>query len=592
MGVPEGRAGRGISMADSRSAMFTYSRAPGRDAGRASFRLPPEAWQWRDGSLSMAVVGDVYDGVEAIPDLYRREGIEALTRLHGSFLLFVADEARGQAWVVNDHIGSRAAYIWENADTTLVTNSLADGPRSDSDLDPTGVCSYLANDGVRAGLTPWASARTLPAASVLGLHTSDAPAQYWRQPAMDGEGTIEDLAPQMLELMRAAVERRRTGSENLPVVLSLSGGVDSKGLLGLLLEQLPADRISAYTYYNGEQVGDMDLPEARRAALAAGISHHPIPGYRNDFLHTLVDNALRGEGVAHFCDDADVWRHLGGTLSGLVVAGDRQAHQMGHLPEDLPISSLLSLVSLFPTKVIDWFLAMLPSDGARAMVEGWEAVYGSLLAEYGSMDSWRIACHPAYIEQRANPTLTLWRERFSSQAGRVISPFLDRDLLDFVGRLPIALNDVEGNFLHRIALERAFPNLFAGENAHGGWNIPDWGEEMRSAAKPIRSLIEGVGSPLEALVPKEVTLRLLESVSSRESPVDVATTGWKWQLRKLVKSSELLTRLARERKLQQRLRGTMKVGEATMLRRLLTLHLALADHSSVIERFEEVRNHD
>src|SRR5690606_33757932 len=125
-----------------------------------------------------------------------------------------------------------------------------------------------------------------------------------------------------------------------------------------------------------------------------------IAGYRNDFLDTLVDNALRGDGVAHFCDDADVWRHLGGTVSGLVVAGDRQAHHMGQLPEDLPVSSLLSLVSLFSTKVIDWFLTRLPPDGAQAMVEGWEAVYGSLLTEYGSMDGWRIASHPAYIEQR------------------------------------------------------------------------------------------------------------------------------------------------------------------------------------------------
>lgn len=589
MGVPEERAGRGISVADSGSATFTYSSGPDSGGGRASFTLPEDAWRCSDGPVSFAVVGEVYGDIEGLPARYRAGGVDALTELDGSFLLFVSDEARSEAWAVTDHIGSRAAYVWRSGDHTVVANTLAGGPWSDSEVDAAGVCAYLANDGTRSGLTPWKAARAMPPASVLGLHSSGPATRYWRQPAAPDVGEIDDLAPRMLDLMRDAVERRLAPFRDRPVLLSLSGGVDSKGLLGLLLEQVAADRISAYTYYNGEQVGDMDLPEARRAARAVGVSHEPIPGYANDFLPTLVDNAFRGDGVAHFCDDADVWRHLGSTAEGLVVAGDRQAHHLGRLPDDLPVTSLLSLVSVVPPSVIDWFLAKLPAQAAAGMLDGWEEMYDSLVAEYGAMGGWRIASHPAYIEQRANPTLTLWRERFSSQAGPVISPFLDRELLEFVGHLPVDLNDVEGDFLHRITLERAFPVLFDGENAHGGWNIPDWGQEIRSNATAIESLVSGVDSPLEALVPKEVTLDLLQAVASSASPVSAATSGWKWQLRKLVKSSALITRIVRERKLQQRLRTPMKVGEATLLRRLLTLHLALADRTSVVERYEEVR---
>jgi asparagine synthase (glutamine-hydrolysing) len=575
-------------MADSGSATFIYSGGPD-SGGLASLTLPEDAWRWSDGMLTIAVVGELYDGGEELPSLYRDGGVDALTQLNGSFLMFVADEARHEAWVVNDHIGSRAAYISQKGTGAVVSNSLAGGPWPDSGVDAAGVCAYLANDGTRSGLTPWKTVSAMPPGSVLALHSSEPPARYWRQPATPGAGDVDDLVPRMLDLMRAAVERRLAPFGDRPIVLSLSGGVDSKGLLGLLLEQMPADRIWAYTYYNGEQVGDMDLPEARRAAGAVGVSHYPIPGYRNDFVETLVDNAFRGDGVAHFCDDADVWRHLGSTVDGLVVAGDRQAHHLGRLPDDLPATSLLSLVSLVPPSVIDWFLARLPAEAAASMFEGWDQVYESLVAEYGAMGGWRVASLPAYIEQRANPTLTLWRERFSSQAGPVISPFLDRDLLEFVGHLPVDLNDVEGDFLHRITLERAFPALFRGENAHGGWNIPDWGHEIRSHAASIRSLVIGIDSPLEALVPKEATLDLLQAVASGGSPVTAATSGWKWQLRKLVKSSELATRIVRERKLQQRLRKPPKVGEAALLRRLLTLHLAMADQSAVMERYEEVK---
>jgi asparagine synthase (glutamine-hydrolysing) len=592
MGVEQARTGQVDWVPSRDSAAFSYSRTKGQDGVRASFQMPRNSHVWTVGTATIALVGEVYDASDVVPTLYARGGLEALTTLDGSFLFFVADEASGKAWVVNDHIGTRAAYVWDAGDTTVVTNTLAAGPRSQSSIDPAGVCAYLANDGTRGGLTPWASAKALPAASVLALHNGHAPVRYWQMTVAPERASVDELVPEMYDLMGKAVTRRLAPFGNAPIILSLSGGVDSKGLLGLLLDQVPVDRVTAYTYYQGEQVGDMDLPEARRAAQAAGIAHHPVLGYRGDFLATLVDNAIGGDGVAHFCDDADVWSHLaeGATGDRVVVAGDRQSHHVGRLPDDLPVPTLLQLISLFPPNVIDWFVGELPAEARDAMVEGWGSSYDALVTRYSTPDGWRVASLPAYLEQRANPTLTLWRERFSSRAGSVISPYLDRDLLDFVGRLPLEFNDLEGEFLHRITLERAFPRLFEAGNAHGGWNTPDWGEEIRGSASTLRRLIVAIDSPLEALVPKESTLALLDMVATGESPVRAATSGWKWQIRKLVKASELLTRLVRERKLQQRLRAPMKVGEAALLRRLLTLHLALADHSAVMERFEEVRD--
>lgn len=592
MGVEQERSGRVDLVSDPDSSTFAYANHARSDAGRTHFRVPEDSYIWNEGSATIVLVGDLYDALDEVPARYASEGIDGLTSLEGSFLIFVADAQNHEAWVVTDHIGSRAAYLWEQDGTTVVTNTLAAGPRTGAALDPGGVCAYLANDGIRSGLTPWSTARAVSPGSVTALHSGGAERRYWRMQTRPEPGNIDDLAVEMHHLMLSSLERRLSGFDGEPISLSLSGGVDSKGLLGLLLDCVPAERISAHTYFHGEQLGDMDLPEAQRAARIAGVGHNSIPGYHGDFLATLIDNAVRGDGAAHFCDDADAWRQLAGESGGkgVVVAGDRQSHHLGRLPRDLPIPSLLRLVSLYPGSVIEWFLARIPDDASRAMITAWDDAYADLVAEYSKMGNWRIAAHPAYIEQRANPTLTLWRERFSSQAGSVISPFLDRNLLDFAGRLPLEFNDVEGDFLHRITLERAYPSIFTGKNAHGGWNVPDWGEEIRTNVDAVRALIVGIDSPLEALVPKAVTLDLLNAVASSDSPVRMARSGWKWQLRKLVKSSELLTRMARERKLQQRLREPMKVGEATLLRRLLTLHLALADHSAAMERFEKVRN--
>lgn len=536
------------------------------------------------GSATVSLLGETYGASpDGILERYLADGMAGLTSLEGSFVIVVDDRACGNTWVMTDHVGSRTAYIWELGERTLVTNTLAAGPRRELTIDPGGVCSYLANDGVRAGLTPYREVRSMPPGSIADLRSDGGPENYWRVPMAPQSGSIDELAPEMIHLMRRAVRKRLGAFNPGDVLLSLSGGVDSKGLLGLLTEEVGPDTIEAVTYFHGEQVGDMDLPEARLAAATAGVRHRPIAGYQGDFLGTLVDNAVRGDSVAHFCDDANVWRSLGAeAVDGrVVVAGDRQAHHLGLLPDDMPVDALLRLVSFGASGAVDWFLASLPGEAGRVMADEWEERFESVLDEYRVVGNWRDAVHAAYLEQRATPTLSLWRERFSRQAGAVVNPFLDRDLLEFVGHLPRRLNDVGGEFLHRIALERAFPALFERGSAHGGWNVPDWGTEVARHADGVRRLISAVDSPLEALVPKEITLALIDAVVSGGPKLSAATSGWRWAVRRAIKKSAALTDIVRDRKLRRRIAGPVKVGKPALLRRLLTLHLALADHAEV-----------
>lgn len=549
----------------------------------------------RDG-VTVGLLGEIYGGgVDTVLDRYFAAGMAGVVGgIEGSFVLVVNDDAEGETYVVTDHIGSRAAYLWDLGDRRLVTNTLGDGPRSHVEIDAAGVCSYLANDGVRSGLTPYQSVRSVPPGSMMSLRTKSPPRRYWRFPVDPQPGSIEERSAEMIDLMRRAVDKRLSSLDTDKVVVSLSGGVDSKGLLGLLTEQMDPGSIETVTYFHGEQVGDMDLSEARAAADAVGVAHRAIPGYLGDFVTTLVDNALVGDGVAHFCDEADAWRFEGGQSAEtrMKVAGDRQSHHYGSIPDDIPTEAMLRLINIFPAESIDWFLGSLDPQAADSMTSGWGDVYEATVGEYRSFESWRDAIHPAYLEQRTSPTLTLWRELFSRRLGPVVSPYLDRSLLEFVGRLSRELNDVNGTLLHRITLERAFPSLFERGNAHGGWNIPDWGTEMTKNRDGLARFISSVDSPLESLIPKDRTLGLLDDVASASPQLTSATSGWRWKVRRTVKSSAWLTKMVRQRKFQGRVSWPTKVSRAALLRRLLTLHLALADHEQVRGLLSERSTHD
>lgn len=541
----------------------------------------PDSKVFEDESVRLTVLGDLYDttGTDLLDD-YARKGEAALAALQGSYLVVVEDRTTGTTLVSTDHMASRAGFVWELPDRILVTNRLEHGPRSSMEVDPGGVGSYLAADGTRDNLTPLAGVRAIrPGTMVRISDGKQEHEKYWRIPVEPRESGLEELSGEMLEIMRRAVAKRLAPFDGMPIMLSLSGGADSKGLLGLLCEQVDRSRVQGLTYYHGEQVGDMDLPGARRAAEAMGVEHRIIDGYRGYFIDTLIDNALRGDGMAHFCDDADVWRALGeGPEPRVVVAGDRQAHHFG--VADVSVETILWVVSVAPPESIDWFLSGLPQGDL--MAESWGAGFRAIADQYAGTAPLFDAFHPAYLEQRSWPTLGLWRESFSSQAGPVINPFLDRDLMDFVGRLPRDLNDITGQFLHKIVLRDAFPQLFEFEAASGGWNIPDWGMEMVANSEAITRLVQRVDSPLESLVPKEATLKLLNELVEAGPSIRSATSGWRWQLRKVVKNSRALRSLVRRRGFQKRLASPPTVSRAGLLRRLLTLHLALANAEDVL----------
>jgi hypothetical protein len=390
------------------------------------------------------------------------------------------------------------------------------------------------------------------------------------------------MIEEWIELMRGAVRRRIETLRPSKVVVSLSAGHDSRGLLGLAVDAVGAESVETFTYHHGEVIGDMDRDLAAELARIAGVRHRVIDAYEGDLPQLIRYNAMSGAGVAHFCDEGDVWRGIQKRYesSGAVLfVGDRQSmhFSLGRPPNG---EDALVVCSVNPPWVIEWFLDSLEPSVAEAIVLAWGSQFEALANALDRSSEWETRLHEAYLQQRIPYTLNLWRELFCSQAIPAVSPFLAADVMDFVLGLPRHLNDEDAGMLHSAAIWKAFPKLGEVAVSRGGWNAPNWGDEVRRHATQIREGLHSETSPLDALVPIETVLGLLNQVEESRGSLADAKRGLRWAARKWVKRTPLLQEAARQWKMKRWASGK-SVNKDQLLRRLLCLRSAVAQRQYV-----------
>lgn len=551
-----------------------------------SLRLDEGEREHRDPATGAWVVlrGRLYgqgslDQPRTVLERFRERGPEGVGGLEGSYLAVVHDPPSGVV-AISDRLATRKGFYAIRSGSAVLSTDLADLADPWPGLSLAGVSSHLSSNGPHGGLTPLDGVEMVPPGSAVRLAPGRADVEVYYQWAFEPTDTRDRtiLRDEMVDRMRSAVVDRLEAHSAATALLSLSGGFDSRGLLGFLAEHLGPSGVTAFTYHHGEAVGDMDRDTAARLAEIAGVRHRIVDGYRGDFLTVLDHNARRGLGLAHFCDEADVWRGLETDpefrSADVLVVGDRQAHHFW-LGRPLSTGEALSVVSVRPPSGIEWFLGLLPVDTAEGLRQGWTDRLTPIHERLERSGSWKAALMEAYFIERVGYTLNLWRERFGGATLPVVNPFLDMRLLEFVARLPWDLNDADRGLLHKEAIAAAFPCFEGVPPSSGGWNRPHWGVEMACHRPRIAAMIEDEPSPLDEVVPPALLMRLLERVESERPGLSEATSGLGWQVRKLVKRTPVARRLVRSRR-RMEMADAPPVPNHEVLLRLLYVRRALA----------------
>ncbi|HET9325235.1 MAG TPA: asparagine synthase (glutamine-hydrolyzing) [Candidatus Eisenbacteria bacterium] len=279
---------------------------------RLSIIDPTTGWQPlydEDKSIAVIANGEIYNyielreqlaarghvfrtqgDIEVIPHLYQDYGDQCVNHLRGMFAFALWDERKQSLLLARDRMGEKPLYLCERDGRIFFASELrallSTGVAS-FDLDPAAIHHYFHYQHVPEPMTPIKGIRKLPAGHRLGVTVRPWAIQescYWRpEDAPPLEGDPAKLIRAELETVSRIVVR-----SDVPVGISLSGGLDSSAIAILASRQYPGTLHAFSAGYSGRPHSD-ERSDAKALADHLGMPFHEIEIPTEDIVRRFPD---------------------------------------------------------------------------------------------------------------------------------------------------------------------------------------------------------------------------------------------------------------------------------------------------------------
>ncbi|HWM90785.1 MAG TPA: asparagine synthase (glutamine-hydrolyzing) [Thermoanaerobaculia bacterium] len=266
-----------------------------------------EIYNYRELRTELEALGHRFHGTgdaEVLLAACRAWGASAIPRLNGAFAFAVWDAGAGELLAARDRMGKKPLYLVQDGHRLAFASeikALWEAGLAGTALDAGVAARYLALGSLPAGCeTFFEGIKQLPPASFLRWRPGRAPEvrRYW-EPEWRFDRTPADAPARLRELLAESVRLRYRS--DVPVGVSLSGGIDSSGLLVASVEE--QERVLAFSGVHEGGIGD----ERERIRLV--LAQYPeveatfLPtsegtGY-DGFLEFLAlhDEPLKSDGI-------------------------------------------------------------------------------------------------------------------------------------------------------------------------------------------------------------------------------------------------------------------------------------------------------
>ena len=219
---------------------------------------------------------------EVILQLYETKGDAFVSELNGMFAFVIHDQRRNRLFGARDRLGIKPLHYCQR-DGRLAWASelkaLLSLPWMERRPDPQSLYHYMTLGYVPGEASIWDGIERLPPGHsfTYDLARGELSIQrFWDLSLEPVEGRSEDeCAERLRHELRAAV--RRWSLSDVPLACSLSGGIDSAALVGLLAEQgYPQVKTYSLGFTGDGEASWNETPLARQAAERWGTDHHEI----------------------------------------------------------------------------------------------------------------------------------------------------------------------------------------------------------------------------------------------------------------------------------------------------------------------------
>ncbi len=493
-------------------------------AGRAAigiFNRAPQPLVDASGSVRLFFCGELYAGDTIVSDpehvalaAYLARGPSFARALNGQFTAVVIDQARARLVLTNDRFGLYHHYFAQIPGGIVFAPELKAvlaHPAVSKALDATALAQYIRFQHVLGERTFFEQIQLLPAAAVLSmdLHNGERTLEsYWsfsdlpQQPESgSGAPSLNEAADEAARLLQRAV--RRLSSDALRPGVYLSGGLDSRAILGLS-ERRP---ITSITF------GDpacRDVRFAQRIARICGTQHHWFDLRDSQWVTDTADLHM------HLTEGFHSWIHAHGMstlpaareLIDVNLSGWDGSTVMSH-PDSWAglqwprADDTAALVEDFQYFNQTWTWPgiteaeeqLLYAPAKRHEMRG--LAFDSFCAEHRLGESYPPAVRRElfYVRQHCR-RMTQYFIVFNRSHIECRLPFFDYDVFDFMFSLPMTLRG-RGQVWHAL-IARALPKLARIPNASDN-RLPmpnGWRRRLHAAAVSTRARINRHIAPI------------------------------------------------------------------------------------------------
>jgi asparagine synthase (glutamine-hydrolysing) len=488
---------------------------------------------------------------EVIVHLYEERGSACVERLNGMFAFALWDGNRRELLLVRDRFGKKPLYYAEVEGRLLFASelkSLLEHPLVQRDLDFEALARYLALEYVPAPYSIISGVQKLPGGHTLSWrHGRASVARYWELTfADDDEGYADDEYVEEFRLLFREAVRRRLVSD-VPLGAFLSGGVDSSSIVAMMVDALPPGAVKTFSIGFEESSFD-ESDHARRVASYFGTEHHErvfTSGVMLDLLPAVFDvldepfgdaSVLPTYLLSRFTRDS-VTVALGGDGGDELLAGyptfvaDRLA-RLYRIPRIVNENVVVPLVERLPSSTANFSIDFRLKRFVRAAAAPEDERHATWLG------SFTVEEQSALLKRPTGDALSEQRHAYAGSKGldslqRLISlyattylqddilvkvdrasmacslevraPFLDLDLVEFLGRVPsrLKLRRLDTKHLLKRAMADVLPRGIANRPKKGfgipvaKWFRHDLREALEDELSSERLRRQGIFQPAE-----------------------------------------------------------------------------------------------
>jgi asparagine synthase (glutamine-hydrolysing) len=215
---------------------------------------------------------------EVIAHLYEDLGTDCVRELDGMFAFAIWDSRRRRLFLARDRVGKKPlVYCRQSGRLSFASEirALLQDPDVPRDLDRTALDLYLTYEYIPAPRSAFRAVRKLPPGSTLLYEDGEVSIDRYWELSYDGDGSgaeAADLREELRQRIRAAVRRRLIS--DVPLGALLSGGIDSSAVVAAMAEASPGP-VKTFSIGFPDQEHN-ELPNARLVAERFGTDHHEL----------------------------------------------------------------------------------------------------------------------------------------------------------------------------------------------------------------------------------------------------------------------------------------------------------------------------